>query len=180
MASYRNKLPAAGGGAVIKSVQRGSATIGSGQSSISITISPIVMSKSVLTISYTANSGASTDVPSTAVCSGRIDSTNGVTFYRATSATQQILIEWQLVEYDTGVSVQRGNISASGTSFSATIVPVDVSKSMVLSYCSPSGSSATSVQAQVMSRIESSISVGFSRPTNFGNISIDWQVVSYV
>lgn len=180
MASYRDKLPAASGGAVIKSIQRGGATIKSHQSSVSITVSPVVMSKAVLLFSANTNFEASFDIPSASVCSGRIGSVSNIVFYRNTTAVQTISIEWQIIEYETGVSVQRGTISSSGTFFNATIINVDLMKSYVISYCSPAGTDAAAIRAQVRSRIASSTSLDFDRETDFGPISIDWQVVSYV
>ena len=180
MASYRDKLPAAGGGAVIKSIQRGSATINSSQSSVSITVSPVATSKAVLLFSANTNFGASFDIPAVAVCSGRIAAGSNIVFYRNTTASQAISIEWQVIEYETGVSVQRGNISAAGAAFNATIINVDLMKSYLISYCSPAGNDATAIQAQVIGRIASSTSLYFGRTANFGPISIDWQVVSYV
>lgn len=179
MASYRNKLPAASGGAVIKSVQRGLSVL-SGAASLSVAINPVDMSRSVLLISISAGTGQSTDAPSSAVCSARLASETSIFIYRQISSPQPLSVSWEVVEYESGVSVQRGIISSSGTIFSATISAIDTSKSYSTCTSSPSGLSATAMQAQVHGRVSSSTGLAFNRNTDFGSISIDWQVVSYV
>ena len=179
MASYRNKLPAASGGAVIKSVQRGLSEL-SGGSSLSVTINPVDMSRSVLLISISAETGLSTDSPASAVCSARLASKTSIFIYRQISSPQPLYVSWEVVEYESGVSVQRGIISSSGTLFSATISAIDTSKSYSTCTSSPDGSSATAMRAQVYGRVSSSTGLTFWRSTDYGSISIDWQVVSYV
>lgn len=179
MASYRNNLPTAGGGAVIKYVQRGSVTIDSNLTSASVTIPTIDPMKSVLMMSFTASSG-SNDFNSS-ICSCRISSPTKLTFYRQAALSQQLLIEWQVIEYDSGVSVQRGTLSGTGVSFTAPLSPVDITKSYVVAYNSPSGSiSAFIIKTQVNSRIASASSLVFTRTADLGAVNIDWQVVSYV
>lgn len=179
MASYRDKLPSTGGGAVIKSVQRGLSTL-SGVVSLSVTINPVNMSRSVLFISISAGTGQSTDSPSSAVCSARLNSETSIFIYRKISSPQPVFVSWEVVEYESGVSVQRGIISSSGTIFSAPISAIDTSKSYSTCTSSPSGLSDTAMQAQVYGGVSSSTELKFNRKTDFGSISIDWQVVSYV
>ena len=179
MASYRDNLPTAGGGAVIKSVQRGSVTIDSSFTSASVTIPTIDPMKSVLMITFTADSGV--DDSGSSICSCRISSPTGLTFYRKSASGQQLLIKWQVIEYDSGVSVQRGTLSGTGVSFTASLSPVDITKSYVVAYNSPSGSnSGNIVKSQVSSSIASASSLAFTRGIDSGVIDIDWQVVSYV
>ena len=180
MASYRDRLPVVGGGgAVIKSVQRGSATLAT-NASTSVVINAVDMSSSIVLISPSASSDVTSDTPSSTVCSVRLDSPTSLLLYRATNSTQQILVSWQVIEYESGVSVQRGTISDVGASFSASISPVDVSKSYTVHTSSPTGSSAFTVRAQVYGGLSSSTGLTFSRYTDYGLISIDWQVASYV
>ena len=179
MASYRNKLPAAGGGAVIKSVRRGSATILSGLTSAAITIPTIDPAKSVLMISFTADSGG--EEPRLSVCSCRISSPTELTFYRRIQSAQRLLIKWQVIEYASGVSVQRGTLSGTGVSFAAPISSIDTTRSYVVAYNSPDGdNSAHLIKSQINSSIASASSLAFTRGIDFGVIYIDWQVVSYV
>ena len=181
MASYRDRLPVVGGGgAVIKSVQRGSATLIINGNYTSVVINAVNMSSSIVLISFSAGSGASTDTPSSAVCSARLESATLLSISRFMSVSQQILVSWQVIEYESGVSVQRGTISNSGVSFSTSISPVDVSKSYTVHTSAPYGTDATAVQAQVYGGLSSSTELKFSRLTDFGGISIYWQVVSYV
>lgn len=180
MASYRDRLPVVGGGgAVIKSVQRGSATLVTGAYT-SVVINAVDMSSSIVLISFSADSGVSTDSPSSAVCSARLASETSLFIYRYVTSPQQILVSWQVIEYESGVSVQRGTIESAGTSFSASISPVDVSKSYSIHTSSPNSSSAVAVRAQVYGGLSSSTGLKFNRLTDFGFISIDWQVASYV
>ena len=180
MASYRDRLPVVGGGgAVIKSVQRGYATLVDGASSTSVAINAVDMSSSIVLISFCTASG--TDTPSSAVCSVRLASPTSLLLYRATKAPTLILVSWQVIEYESGVSVQRGTIySTGGTSFSTSISPVAVSKSHTVHTSSPEGSTSVAVRAQVCGGLSSSTGLTFNRYTDYGPISIDWQVASYV
>lgn len=180
MASYRDRLPVSGGGgAVIKSVQRGSATLVNGNYT-PVVINAVDMSSSIVLISFSADPGVSTDRPSYTVCTARLESATLLTISRRGSSPQRILVSWQVIEYESGVYVQRGTILDSGVSFSTSISPVDVSKSYTVHTSAPDGSSAAAVQAQVYGGLSSSTELKFSRFTDFGGISIDWQVASYV
>lgn len=180
MASYRDRLPVVGGGgAVIKSVQRGSAALVTGAST-SVVINAVDMSSSIVLISFSAGSGQTTDTPSSAVCSARLASEASIFIYRQISSPQPVYVSWEVVEYESGVSVQRGTIGKSGTSFTTTVSPVDMLKSYSIHTSSPYNSSAVAVRARVYGGLSSSTGLTFSRSTDFGSISIDWQVVSYV
>lgn len=180
MASYRDRLPVVGGGgAVIKSVQRGSATLVT-STSMSVVINAVDMSRSIVLISFSAGYSASADSPSSSVCSARLASATSLFIYRKGTSPQTILVSWQVIEYESGVSVQRGTIERAGTSFSTSISPVDVSKSYTVHTSAPEGSSAVVVQSQVYGGLGSSTALWFGRINDYGSISIDWQVVSYV
>ena len=180
MASYRDRLPVSGGGgAVIKSVQHGFAALVTGNST-SVVIKAVDMSRSIVLISFSADHALSVDKPLYTVCTARLASATLLSISRFTSASQRILVSWQVIEYESGVSVQRGTISNSGVAFSTSISPVDVSKSYTVHTSAPYGTDATAVQAQVYGGLSSSTELNFSRFTNFGPTSIDWQVVSYV
>lgn len=180
MASYRDRLPVSGGGgAVIKSVQRGSVTLVDGNYT-SVVINAVNMSSSIVLISFSAGQFLSTDKPSYTVCTARLESATLLTFRRRDSSPQKILVSWQVIEYESGVYVQRGTILKSGVSFSTSISPVDASKSYTVHTSAPNGTYDNAVQAQVYGGLSSSTGITFSRYTDFGPISIDWQVVSYV
>ena len=180
MASYRDRLPVVGGGgAVIKSVQRGSATLVT-STSMSVVINAVDMSSSIVLISFSAGYSEYADSPTCSVCSARLASATSLFIYRKETSPQPILVSWQVIEYESGVSVQRGTIASAGTSFSTSISPVDVSKSYTVHTSSPEGSSAGAVQSQVYGGLGSSTSLWFGRINDYGSISIDWQVVSYV
>lgn len=153
-------------------IQRGTVSITN--TSVSVTIDPVCTAQSVLFFSVTTDDADPGDV---AVGGELVDETT-ITFHRNNGAGATGLISWQVIEFESGVSVQRGSVSgfnAAGTN--VTISAVTLANSFVLVSAIREGTSWSS---------DDGITANLSASTN---IFIDvnagtagtayWQVVEY-
>lgn len=181
MASYRAKLPViASGGVVIKSVQRGQTTIPINQATVNVTINAVDMSKTFVVCEVTAQyTGAEEEGQTTA--SVHLASSTQISVRRvAGSSTQAVYVTWQVIEFVSGVSVQRGFTSTTSASTTVTISAVDMSKSVLLSSIRYGGSTGI-LSLKWTGVLTSSTSIAYSAPTTTGaTANIHWEVVSYV
>ncbi len=117
-------------GSGIKSVQSGVA-VSSVNGAVTVPISQVSMSKSFLIFNARHNS----ERPVGSEIRGRIATPTSLEFFRVTneSSPVPITVQWYVVEYYSGVSVQRGEIpSQSSTSMNVGIAPVgNVSQAFV-------------------------------------------------
>ena len=93
--AIRNKidtLPTSSAG--INTVQRGTATIGSGSGSINVTITAVTLAKSWLVFSYKESSIQSIMV------AGKLNSTTNINFDRINIGAFVTTIEWEVVEFN--------------------------------------------------------------------------------
>lgn len=181
MASYRAKLPAvSSGGAVIKSVQRYTTTLtGANLTKIVNLTTPVVLSKSfvrslkIYTNSSTAAYGAGAQMVTAEL------SANSVTITRTTNnnTSDLIGISFEVVEFESGVSVQRGVTSVSTTSATVPIATVNSSKSFCESSFRGGGTQPFAYVGYIEALGDSAITI--SREY-FAQINIAWQVVTYV
>jgi len=121
--------------AEIKSVQRGTTVILTSGTTATATITAVDTTKAYLIFSNRVNSGA-TDESALSATSGYISSTTQISFARGTSGgTTDDTISWMVVEYHSGVSVQRGvltSLNASTSPTSVTLTAVTVSRSWAI------------------------------------------------
>lgn len=181
MASYRAKLPVvSSGGAVIKSVQRGQTIILENQTTVDVTITGVDLTKSFVTCEVTAQYTGTEEVGQTTASVHLVSSTK-ISVRRVTSSTtQQVYVTWQVVEFVSGVSVQRGFTSTASANETVTISAVDVSKSFLMSSIRYGGNTGI-LSLKWTGAITSSTSVTYSAPTTIGAIAnIHWEVISYV
>lgn len=84
----------------IKSIQRGSSQIAVGQSSLTVTVSSVNLSKSMLVMNSRPTTGGAGASMEYGTVSGKIASSTSLSFSRASSsATYTANVEWELVEY---------------------------------------------------------------------------------
>lgn len=182
MASYRDKLPSAGGGgAVIKSVQRGSAGILAGQTSTVVTVSQVDVSKSFIKI-YSSATQVGTEYMNSVLPLAEITNSTTLTFSRSTGsvASQNVTVFWELVEFASGVSIQSGIANTSNAVLDVTISTIDPSKSMVF-FSMKSGSGSQNITSAHVCLITNSNNVRFVAPAApSASVTFNWQVISYV
>lgn len=183
MASYRAKLPAvSSGGAVIKYVKQEITIIPAGQTSkvysLGYTFDPAMSFITGVCIQSEDNTTTSGDDISLVRLS--ITGPSSITLTRNTSSTNQVTISFQVVEFLSGVSVQRGVSTVSATTLSVPISTIDTTKSfMSLSMTVPVNVYTYGYRMPTMSLSASSLN--FTRPSSSGiTYTIAWEVISYV
>lgn len=182
MASYRDKLPSAGGGgAVIKSVQRGATAILAGQTSSVVTVSQVDVSKSFIKI-YSSASPVGTEYMYSVMPMADITNSTTLTFSRSSGAvaSQNVNVYWEVVEFESGVSVQKGAASTSNISFDVTISPIDTSRSFLVFSASSTSSSQNLSSAHAALIVNSSTVKFIASAAPTAATTFNWQVISYV
>ncbi len=122
--------------AVIKSVQRGTATISASAASTTATVTAVDETKTILVFGLSKAKG---DQPDEDFIRGHFTSTTELTFDRTGTTGAAVTIEWYVVEWSSGVTVQSG--IASGTAGEdTTITAVVIADSFVLNTWHKDGS----------------------------------------
>jgi hypothetical protein len=160
-------------GATLSRVQRGLATLVGTQTFATTAVSPVDPARTLLLV----NATAANEVPSQALASARLDGTGALQFERLQGANNvNVELEWTLLEFATGVTVQRGSDPLTGLSTAVPLSPVDLTKSFpVLTFRSTGG--FTHGGHFVRARLSSSTSLLLevsSAPEP--NAVVEWQV----
>lgn len=181
MASYRAKLPVvSSGGAVIKSVQRYTTNMTGSNTSKTVDLSVVVdTSKSyVKSLKVYSNSTTASYGAGASSITAELNA-NSVVLTRTTYNTTSdwLTISFEVVTYQSGVSVQRGVLSTTGTTAPvAAISTIDSSRS----FCeSTFRRGAGALPYPAYTEILGDTSIIFSRGYT-AQIEIAWQVVTYV
>lgn len=106
--------------AILNTVQSGSATLSAGAATGTATI-PVAVdtAKSVLMCSYRVSTAAPEFLPS-----WELTNSTTITFTRVTAtAAPAITIQWYVIEFTSGVSVQRGSVSHAGATATNITIP---------------------------------------------------------
>lgn len=101
-----------GGGAAIKSVQRGGNAMSSSLTTMDVTISAVDLTKAYVLIEIVSDSNVY--VPSQYMVSAKFTANNKLTFTRTGTSGGPVSFYWTVVEFESGVSVQRGSGSWVG------------------------------------------------------------------
>ncbi len=161
------------GAATLNSVQSGTTTITGG--SKTVTITSVDTSKAFLVFGVNVTE----QEPSKAQISGQITNATTLTFERVVSGNT-VTITWQVVEFTSGVSVQRGAADISGTGFpaNATLTAVNTAKSFpILSHRTdgPDFDSDDFWKAKITTPTNLEMNSNNDPDVGF----IEWQVVEY-
>ena len=176
MASYRDRLPDAGGSGAIVSTQRLTATPSAGGYT-DYTISPVDTTKTYLIVSHTLRDGAKA---LDALCSVRLVSSTTVRVTRldGASSTQRPHIRIQIVTAS-NVTVQRGIAS---TTNDITISPVLLEKShaSTIGHTHNNQFESSAGIYLIASSLSAPTTIDLYAFTDVGIGNISWEVVSYV
>src|SRR5712692_5357658 len=120
----------------VKSVQRGTATFTSGTNRIPVTLSPAVDPNKTIVWSGVPHGGgrSSGTAPNDTRIAFDLESGTTLALERLGSPTSTPVVEWQAVEFASGVSVQRGlrSLTTAETTVNVTLPnAVDLTKSFV-------------------------------------------------
>ncbi|MCP4967152.1 MAG: tandem-95 repeat protein, partial [bacterium] len=157
---------------VLDQIQKGTATIDGGSFSTTATISAVDLTKSFLVFSVREN----TSYADEGLVAGQLTDSTTVAFER-NYATSTITIEWSVVEFASGVTVQRGSSTPSATVTDIPIAAVDLTRSF------PIVSQRTSILtttdgAFLQARFSATDNLELSTNQVTGNV-FEWQVVQY-
>ncbi len=164
--------------AAIKGVQRGT-LISSGNGTNTATLdSGVNPTNAFLIFNTRHNSG----VPGGSMIRGSITSSNTVTFIRATTETSTMNIQWYVIEYSAGVSVQRGEVNQTNTVINVPLSPISAVSQAFVTWSKTPDPSETgfSDSDPVVGEITTTSNLQFrvtSAPSSVPIIS--WQVVEF-
>jgi hypothetical protein len=113
---------------------------------------------------------------------GQITNGTTITFTRSTGTTVAVTVQWEVLEWSSGVTVQRGSQTGSAATTNVTISTVDTAKAWPIVTWSSTDTtlwtvgSAISLQASITSTTNLALVSDDSSPS--GQIT-EWQVVEY-
>lgn len=169
--------------AVIKQVYKGSTTLNNSQTSVTVTLSEAVdTTKSFLHFSIRTNVN-DIEIPS-AIVMGVLTNSTTLTFSRAAanSAVTNI-ISWQIIEFYSGVTVQRGTVNLNASSVNVAISSVDLTKTFAICTIRSGGTlSYDSFNSEESVRIQltnaTTLTLSISQSSSFSQ-TVSWQVIEY-
>lgn len=165
------------GAAPIKSVQSGTA-VSSGNGTVTVTINPVDMTKSFVIFQTRHNSNR----PPGSMIRGRIATASSLEFVRVTNETTTMTIQWYVVEFSSGVKVQRGEVTQAATTINVTLptAVAAVNQAFVTWSKSPvAGDGSYSEDDPIVGELTSTTNLQFR--VNIANSVhvIGWQVIEF-
>jgi hypothetical protein len=157
----------------LKSIQSGNATVVDGSSSAVVSISPVDPGKAFLVFSLRHD----IDNPADSMVTGQIAAPNSLVFERVGTGTD-VAVEWSVVEFVSGVSVQRGTEPLDAPIKNVGISSVDLTKSFSLATLRIGGT-VTSDDDFIRARLTSPTNLELAAFNDRADAVIEWQVVEY-
>lgn len=160
----------------IKSFQKGTTSLGAGSGSTTATISVVVTANSVVFLSYSLSDAS----PQFGMISIELTNSTTLTFARLTAAASPaVTLRWNVIEFDSGVTVQRGTFTWSGaeTTHNTTITAVTTANTFADITSRDAGSSYNDddmYRAEITSTTNLA-TTSFAAPAN--TAIVKWQVV---
>ena len=158
----------------VKAVQRGTTVLPSASTSASVTISTVDPTRSFVVFGLSLDDAQ----PDRGNVTGQLTDATTVTFARQGTGVD-VTVTWQVVEFLSGISVQRGSTSLSTATSNVTIAAVALPKSFCLVSLRTGGSAYSHddfVRARLTSITNLELSVGAPSPNN---AVVEWQVVEH-
>jgi hypothetical protein len=165
------------GATSIQSVQSGSA-VSVGNGTVTVGISSLDTTRAFLFLQTRSNSSD----PDGSYLSGKIASSTTLEFQQVNDAADTINIEWYVVEYASGVTVQRGEVSQSATTVNVTLptAVASTAPAFVLWSKRPAAGDVSYGQDDpTAGRLPSNSNLQFKVGTANTNHVIAWQVVKF-
>ena len=168
-------------GAVLKSVQRGTATFASGANTTTITINLVDTSKTIVWggISWGGGRFASSNANATRFGFQLVNPLT-LNLQRLGAPAQATVAEWYVAEFSKGVLVQRGRAAfAAGTAtLNVTISAIDTTKTFVLVSSAINSASQTNDERwTIRARLTSNTNLELSRNETGTVVDAYWQVI---
>ena len=160
----------------LNSVQSGSVTFATTDTTKTATITAVVLSKSFVVFGVSLDEND----PGAGSITAQLTATTTVTFQRLGTATNSLTVHWYVAEFTSGVTVQRGSVTSPGASENVTLTAVDTARSFPLVSNSSSGSTYDAndfVRAEITTSTNLLLTMDNGGET--GDV-IEWQVVEYL
>lgn len=169
--------------AVIQSVQRGTAAFASGQNTLPVVLTAVDTTRTIVWggINWGGGRIGISDANASRV---GYQLSNGTTLnlQRLGAPAYATVVEWQAIEFSSGVSVQRRDtvFGAATTTVNVPISAVNLSESFVLvSVAANSGSQVIDEEWTVRAQLTSTTNLELSRNESGIALDVYWQVVSF-
>lgn len=164
--------------ATLSGVQSGTAT-STGNGTTSVTITAVDPTKAFLVFQTRHSSNR----PPGSMIRGRLNGAGtAVEFVRVSDETSTINIQWYVVEFSTGVSVQRGETTQSGATTNVAITAVSSTSQAFVLYSKTSASGDNqnmSTDDPLVGELTSTSNLQFRANQANSNHTIAWQVIEY-
>jgi CSLREA domain-containing protein len=158
---------------VLDDIQKGVRTLPTGSTTVTVEIEPVDPDKAFLQFSVRGSG----DAPSNMSLTGQLTDADTVTFARAGTAGD-VVIDWAVVEFVSGVRVQRGGGSAEALNNDFPITSVDTSRSFPIISHRENGS-VYDHDDFVRGHLTSSTNLRVIGPGGGVGNHVEWQVVEY-
>ncbi len=169
--------------AVIQSVQRGTATFASGQNTLPVTLTAVDPTKTIVWGGINWGGGRINISDANASRVGlQLSGATTLNLQRLGSPAYATVVEWQAIEFASGVNVQRRDtvFGAATTTVNVPISAVNLSESFVLiSVAANSGSQTIDEQWTARAQLTSTTKLELSRNESGIALNVYWQVVSF-
>ncbi|MEW5874480.1 MAG: Ig-like domain-containing protein, partial [Candidatus Zixiibacteriota bacterium] len=169
--------------AIIQSVQRGSSNIGASQNTLAVGLTPVDPTRTIVWGGIPWGGGrANSNAPNVTRVGFDLANSTTLNLQRLGSPGTAADVEWQAIEFASGVTVQRG-VSAFGTTTTTVNVPitaVTLSETFVLISVAANTTSATiDEEWTIRAQLTTSTNLALTRLESGIALDVYWQVVSY-
>jgi hypothetical protein len=160
-----------------KAKQSGTFDFATTDSSKTATITSIDTTKSFLRFTW-STTGTSLAV---GAVRGQITDSTTLTFTRNTGTTVAITVEWQVMEWSSGVTVQRGSQTGSAATTNVIITAVDTAKAWpIVTWSSDNTTWSTDYSVSLQASITSTTNLALVSDDSTPTAQItEWQVIEY-
>ena len=166
--------------AVIKSVQSGAATFASGQNTLPVALAALDPSKTIVWGGINWGGGRSANPFPRATRAGyELSNPTTLNLQRLGAASESTVVEWQAIEFVSGVAIQRGKASFLSTDLiiNVPVSTVNISQTLVLiSVATGASGQNADEEWTVMARLTSGTNIELSRNQSGSVIDVYWQV----
>ena len=168
--------------ATIKSVQSGTVTIADNSASNTATITSVATDKAFLMFTVRHNNASTVEQSRDLQVRGVLTNSTMVTFDRDSAASGQgtCVVSWFVIEYTSGVTVQRGTVAGiNATTHNVTISAVTLAQSWPI--VSEQGATGNEYAASdtIQAEITTTTNLALTNAANAFSCDFAWQVINY-
>lgn len=162
--------------AKVKAVQSGMVSLSG--TSTTTTLTAIVLANSYLVFGVRGDLATGANVAAECCVSGEVTNTTTLTFARQ-SSNGTVEIEWFLIEFMSGVTVQRGTVAAPAVAQNVTLTSVDLTKAYPIVSWESSATGSFLSNSCIAAEITSATNLQLRHEAAGGAVDVHWQVAEY-